>query len=345
MPTTVLIASYLEPEHVERIRRVDTSLDVLYAPELLAAARYAADHQGRPFTRSVEQETAWRRAPRARRRAVRFRSIARPGPPRRRAACPVDSGDELGIGEYVARMGYTTSMPHTVFTTARGVHAQPLAEFCLMVMIAFRKKLLDCQRAQQARHWERFAGTDLRGRTIVIIGMGRVGTEVARLSRAFGLRVLGIKRSVDGADPPALHLDALYAPSDLHAVLPEAEHLVLIAPHTRDTAGMIGAVELSLMPAGAVLVNIARGALVDEAALVEALRSGHLAGAGLDVFAREPLPADSPLWAMDNVIICPHSASTSDRENARITDVFCANLRRFLDGQPLENLFDPALGF
>ena len=345
MPTTVLIASYLEPEHVERIRRVDASLDVLYAPTLLATPRYAADHQGRPFTRSAEQETAWRQL--LARADVLFDFYRSHGPDLPAVAPRVRwiQATSSGIGEYVARMGYATSMPHTVFTTARGVHAQPLAEFCLMVMIAFRKKLLDCQRAQQTRHWERFAGTDLRGRTLVIIGMGRVGTEVARLSRAFGMRVLGLKRSTEGADPKALHLDALYAPSDLHAVLPEAEHLVLIAPHTRDTVGMIGAAELSLMPAGAVLVNIARGALVDEAALVEALRSGHLAGAGLDVFAREPLPADSPLWAMDNVIICPHSASTSDRENARITDVFCANLRRFLDGQPLENRFDPALGF
>jgi glyoxylate/hydroxypyruvate reductase A len=159
------------------------------------------------------------------------------------------------------------------------------------------------------------------------------------------MRVIGIKRSPAGADASALHLDQLLGPADLRLALPQAEHLVLIAPHTRETAGMIGATELSLMPAGAVLVNIARGALVDEAALIEALRSGHLAGAGLDVFAHEPLPPESPLWTMENVIVSPHSASTSDRENARITDLFCANLRRFLDGQPLENRFDPVIGF
>ena len=199
--------------------------------------------------------------------------------------------------------------------------------------------------AQRARHWERFAGTDLRGRTIVIVGIGRVGTEIARLAQAFGMRVVGVKRSVEGVTPADLHLDALYAPSDLHDALRQAEHLVLIAPQTAETKGLIGAAELALLPERAVFINIARGALVDEAALVEALRSGRLAGAALDVFAREPLSPESPLWGLDNVIISPHSASTSDRENARITDLFCTNLRKFLDGMPLENRFDPILGF
>ena len=133
-------------------------------------------------------------------------------------------------------------------------------------------------------------------------------------------------------------MDELRPASELHAVLGEAEHLVLIAPHTPETEGMIGARELALMPEGAVLINIARGALVDEQALIEALRSGRLAGAGLDVFAEEPLPDDSPLWEMPNVLVSPHSASTSDRENSRLTELFCQNLRRFLDGEPLINV-------
>jgi phosphoglycerate dehydrogenase-like enzyme len=108
---------------------------------------------------------------------------------------------------------------------------------------------------------------------------------------------------------------------------------------------MIGARELATMPRGSVFINIGRGALVDEPALIDVLRSGHLAGAGLDVFAQEPLPADSPLWEMENVIFYPHSASTSSRENERITDLFCANLRRYLDGQPLLNVLDTGLGF
>ena len=117
---------------------------------------------------------------------------------------------------------------------------------------------------------------------------------------------------------------------------------MLAAPHTPETEGAIGRAELALLPAGAVLVNVGRGALVDEPALVEALRSGHLGGAALDVFQEEPLPAQSPLWTMPNVLVSPHSASTSDRENARLTDLFCRNLRAFLAGEPLENVLDTA---
>ena len=345
MPTTILIASYLEPDLVERIRQVDDRVEVLYAPDLLAPPRYAADHHGRPLVRTAEQEAAWREM--LARADVLFdfdhsHGIDLPNlAPRVRWIQATSSG----IGQYVARMGYATSMPETTFTTARGVHAQPLAEFCVMAMLAFRKKLFPTLQAQRDHHWERFASTDLRGRTIVIVGIGRVGREIARLTRAFGMRVVGVKRSTAGVTPAELHLDELFGPGELHAALGQAEHLVLIAPHTAETARMIGAAELALLPEGAVFINIARGALVDEKALVEALRSGRLAGAALDVFAHEPLPPDSPLWSLDNVIVSPHSASTSDRENARITDLFCANLRRFLNGQPLENCYDPILGF
>lgn len=123
-------------------------------------------------------------------------------------------------------------------------------------------------------------------------------------------------------------------------MLAQADTVVVIVPHTPHTDRMIGAAEFASMKAGAYFINIARGAVVDEAALIEALRSGQLSGAALDVFAQEPLPDDSPLWRMPNVLITPHSASTSDRENQRITDLFCDNLRRFLTGQPLRNVLD-----
>ncbi|HUU32588.1 MAG TPA: D-2-hydroxyacid dehydrogenase [Vicinamibacterales bacterium] len=342
---TVLIASYLEPELVERIRLVDTRLEVLYAPELLAPPRYPADHKGQDFVRSLAQEAAWRAL--LARADVLFdfdRTNARDLP---QLAPQVQwvQATSAGIGEYVRAMGYTTSMPHTVLTTAAGVHAQPLAEFCFMVLFAFHKRLLQTIEEQRRKHWERFAGTDLHGQTLVIVGVGRVGTEVARMGQAFGMRVVGVKRSPSDAAPADFHLDTLYGPGDLHRALAEAQNLVLIAPHTADTEGMIGAPELALLPAGAVFINIGRGALVDEPALIAALQSGRMLGAGLDVFREEPLPPTSPLWTMANVIVSPHSASTSVRENARITDLFCANLRLFLDGRPLMNQFDAVLGF
>jgi phosphoglycerate dehydrogenase-like enzyme len=345
-PTTpsVLIASWLEPEHVERIRNADPRVEVLYEPDLLALPRYVADHTN-TVSRTAEQEARWRSL--LARADILFdfdrssgRALGELGPQVRWI-----QATSAGIGEYMSRMGYAESMPNTVFTTASGVHARPLAESCIMVMLAFHKKLLVSLRDQRAHRWDRFAAGELEGQTLVIVGVGRIGKEIARLAKAFGMRVVGVKRTVTGVDPEDLHLDALYGPDDLHRALREAENLVLIVPGTSETAGMIGARELALLPQGAVFVNIGRGSLVDEPALIERLRSGHLLGAGLDVFATEPLPADSPLWDMENVICVAHSASTAYRENERITDLFCRNLRRYLDGEPLLNVFDHARGF
>ena len=245
-----------------------------------------------------------------------------------------------GIGQAVRRYGYDTRMPRAIFTTASGVHAAPLAEFCIMAMLMHNKGAARMFRAQQRSDWERYAGTDLRGRTLAIVGVGRIGGELARLAQAFGMTVIGVKRSVAGANPVVLHLDQLYPPAELRTVLRRAEYLVLVAPHTDETDQLIGAAELALLPRGAFFINIGRGATVDEPALVEALQSGHLGGAALDVFAEEPLPPDSPLWSIPSVLVSPHSGSTTDRENARITELFCDNLRRYLAGEPLLNVLD-----
>lgn len=339
-PYNVLLASYLEPEHVEAIRRVDDQLAVFYEPDLVPPPRYAADHVGSPLTRTPEQEARWRRLLRQAHVLFDFDRTHADDLPALTPRVRWIQGTSAGIGQFVQQMDYARRMPDTVFTTASGVHAQPLAEFCLMVMVLFNKGFLRMMAHQRQRRWERFSGTDLAGRTLGLVGVGAIGSEVARLAKALGMTVLGVKRRVDGVDPASLHLDALYPPNDLRAVLQRAEVLVLITPHTPETETMIGAEELALLPRGAVFINIGRGAIVDEPALIEALRSGHLGGAGLDVFAEEPLPEDSPLWTMPNVLISPHSSATSDRENARITDLFCDNLHRFLAGEPLRNVFD-----
>ncbi|WP_415059846.1 D-2-hydroxyacid dehydrogenase [Congregibacter sp.] len=191
---------------------------------------------------------------------------------------------------------------------------------------------------QKKRHWERYAGTDLSDKTLVIVGLGKVGQEVARLARQFRMKTIGIKRSIEKVDANELYVDELYTPDALDSVLPVAEYLVLIAPHTHESENMLGEKELALMPEGAVLINIGRGALVDETALIDALQRGHLLGAGLDVFKTEPLPQDSPFWDMPNVIVSPHSASTTDNENKLITALFCQNLKLFLARKPLINV-------
>ena len=152
------------------------------------------------------------------------------------------------------------------------------------------------------------------------------------------MRTIGLKRSIANTKAEDLHVDDLLTPDALDDVLPRADYLVLIAPHTDATERMIGEKQLALMPAGSVLINVGRGALVDEEALLAALESGHLRGAGLDVFETEPLPESSPLWHAPNVIVSPHSASTTDKENQLITNIFCDNLARFLAGKQLINV-------
>ena len=338
----VLIASYLDPEHVERLRAVDPRLDVVYRPELLRPPRYAADHVGGAFERTPEQEAEWRRLLAAAEILFDFDHTHRADLPDLAPNARWIQATSAGIGQFVHTQRYDERMPDTVFTTASGVHAIPLAEFVVMALLMHNKGAPRMFRDQERKHWERYAGTDLRGRTLGIIGAGKIGAEVARLCRAFGLRVVGTKRRTAGVDPATLGLDELYAQADLQTMLPGCDYLVMIAPHTPETERMLGAAELALLPRGAFLINIGRGATIDEPALIAALQSGQLGGAALDVFAEEPLPPHSPLWEMPNVLVSPHSASTSDRENSRIVDLFCDNLRRYLDDQPLRNVLDTA---
>jgi phosphoglycerate dehydrogenase-like enzyme len=239
-----------------------------------------------------------------------------------------------GIGQMVQRVGLDRS--NIVLTTASGVHARPLADFCLMAMLMFAKDYARMEREKRARGWERYCGEELTGKTLAIVGLGRVGQEVARHGKRMDMRVVGTRRS--GAPVP--DVDKLFLPADLHAMLREADFLVLAAPHTPETEGVIGKAELALLKPTAVLINIGRGALVDEDALVRALQENRLAGAALDVFRAEPPPQESPLWDMPNVIVSPHSASTVTQENARIIELFCDNLRRYIRGQPLRNVLD-----
>jgi len=166
-----------------------------------------------------------------------------------------------------------------------------------------------------------------------------VGRELAWLAKCFDMRVIGTTRITKDI----LHVDTLYTPAELDIILPQADFLVLTAPHTPQTENMIGRAELALMKPSAVIINIARGVLIDEDVLVAALQAGKLAGAALDVFRTEPLPPDSPLWDMPNIIVSPHSASTVTQENARIVELFCDNLRRYLNHQPLRNVLRPEL--
>jgi phosphoglycerate dehydrogenase-like enzyme len=330
----VLIASPLEPEHIERIGRVDPRIELLHDADLLPQPRYVSDHTGPATTRTPEQEARFLEM--LRRAEVvfdfpsgHFRDLQIVAPRLRWL-----QATSAGIGQFVQRSGLDRT--NITFTTASGIHARPLADFCLMAMLMFAKNYGRMERDKKAKRWERYCGEELTGKTLAIIGLGRIGQEVARHGKRMDMRVIGMRRS----DAPVAGIDKLFGKDQLHAMLGEADFLVLAAPHTPDTEGIIGATELAAMKPSAVLINIGRGALVDENALIRALQENRLAGAALDVFQTEPPAQDSPLWDMPNVIVSPHSASTVTQENARITDLFCDNLRRYLSGQPLRNVLD-----
>ena len=346
MTEKILISSWLDQEDVGRIRAVTDEVEVMYFPELLTRPRFPGDHgaemQDVPLSR--EAETKWVNLLGQatilfdidRRYADRIPDLA----PNVRWIQSTSSG----IGKSVNSRGYPDRMPNTTITTASGVHAIPLAEFAAMAMLMHSRRALHMIEEQRERRWERFNGTDLHSRTVLIIGLGSVGSEIARVSKSLGMKVLGIRRSPELSTGTSL-VDGVYSLDTLHELLPKAEYLVLSAPDTAETEGIIGAEQIALLKKGAIVINVGRGALIDELAMIEALEAGQLGGAYLDVFAKEPLPINNPLWSMPNVLVNAHSASTSDKENGRIVDLFCQNLTRYLNGEPLMNVLDPVKGY
>jgi phosphoglycerate dehydrogenase-like enzyme len=230
------------------------------------------------------------------------------------------------------------------FTTAGGLAATPIAEMVMAYVLMFSKGWPRLFEAQRSHKYSRFMPREVLGRTIGIVGMGYIGGEVARLGKAFGCRVIGMRRSFTSRGPDAV-ADEAVPPSDLGYLLAESDFVVIAAPLTEETQGMIGAEQLAQMKRAAYVINIARGGLVDEEAMIAALKEGTIAGAALDVFAREPLPPESELWDLPNVLITPHISGGTEIYNKRATDIFTANLRRYLAGETLVNVVDPARGY
>ena len=337
-PVRVLIGSALEAGHVTRIAAVDPAVEVLYAPELLPTTRYAADHHGPPRDLSEADLERWRSMRAAADVSFDFDWL---DPAAMAANCPRlrwVQASSSGIGQFIERSGLGDS--DITFTTAAGVHAIPLAEFALTGVLYFVKELPYLARRQSARSWERYTTRQLAGRRVTVVGLGQVGRKTCELFTALGAEVVGVARYADA--PGAATVVAVDA---IDEVLPHSDAIVLCCPLTPQTRGLLSARRLRLLPPGAVVVNIARGPVIDEPAMIEALADGHLGGAFLDVAAVEPLPAESPLWDMPNVLISPHSASTVDAENATLTSLFCDNLRRWLDGAPLRNVYSREKGY
>jgi phosphoglycerate dehydrogenase-like enzyme len=234
-------------------------------------------------------------------------------------------------------------------TTASGLHATPISEYVIGAMIAFAKGLPRAIKAQEERQWRPFWPQELEGTTVAVLGLGAIGRRVAELSKALGMRVLGVRRSAEkrmsGVETGEPAVDELYPPAQLREVLEQSDYVVLAVPLTAESHHMIGETELRAMKPNSVIVNIARGAVIDQAALVRALKEGWIAGAALDVTDPEPLPPDNDLWDAPNVLITPHISGGTPRYMDRAVEIFCDNLRRYLNGEPLRNVVDPDRGY
>ena len=205
------------------------------------------------------------------------------------------------------------------------------------MMLMLSRNFPTVQRNQQTQTWDRSVMNtmrDLHWKTLAIVGLGNIGQNIARLAKAFGMRVLGCRRT----PRPTPDVDRVYACDQLPIMLGDADYVAVAAPFTRATDGLLGAAEFEAIKPGAFYINVSRGGVAQEAALVAALRSGHLAGAGLDVFAVEPLPKEHPLWSLPNVIVSPHYSGETVNNSALPARRFTRNLRNWLAGQPLEGV-------
>jgi phosphoglycerate dehydrogenase-like enzyme len=251
--------------------------------------------------------------------------------------------------DYALRVGLVQPGGPMV-TTANGIHAVPIGEFALSLMLMWARhwpQLLELQRAAtwpDHAGWAALHGRELADATLGIIGLGAIGRHIARLGRGLGMRIVATRRTAgpDQSDPDA---DTLVPPDHLAELLAAADVVVVSVPSTPQTRHLIGADDLRMMRRDAFLINISRGSAIDEGALIAALTDGVIGGAGLDVFATEPLPADSPLWRLPNVIIAPHLSGNTDQYSRRFTDLFLENLARFRAGEPLRNVVDLARGY
>jgi len=341
--TTVVITSYFEEEYIRRIREVDERLQVLYREDLVPPPRWPGDHVGEEeWERKPENEEAFL--------AMLGEAEILYDFPRGHVADLLQSapglrwvqGSMAGAGELAQKAGLGDT--DVVVTTASGIYSGPLAEFVLMAMLQHAKGLDHLRADKVERIWRQGTVDTLERKTLCLLGMGSIGRAIARRARPFGMRVVGVKRTVREDDEAWDCADKLYPTAKLRTALGEADYIAVTLPGTPETRRLFDAEALAATKQGAYFINVGRGTVVDEAALVEALESGHLSGAALDVFEVEPLPEESPLWELENVIISPHTTDVvPDLINSAQTDLFCENLRRYLADEELINVLDKRL--
>jgi phosphoglycerate dehydrogenase-like enzyme len=222
-------------------------------------------------------------------------------------------------------------------TTSSGTAAEPIAQTAIAGVLMLARNFPRWLTGQRERKWNPLPAADfprdLRGQTMLVYGLGPIGVEIARLARLLGLKIIGVRRK----SAPVEHVDEMHTPDKLTELLPRCDWLTVACPLTSETRGMFNAALLGKLPRGARFINISRGEVVDEPALIAAIENGQLGGAYLDVFMQEPLPADSPLWDLPNVIVTPHNSTASAGNDPRINALFLDNLKRWNANQPLIN--------
>ncbi|MDR0268342.1 D-2-hydroxyacid dehydrogenase [Paenibacillus sp.] len=231
-----------------------------------------------------------------------------------------------------------------MLTNASGVHATPIAESIFAMMLSFSRQLHTAVRNQLHKKWDSNLSApglhtlgEISGKTLVIAGVGEIGRETARLAKAFGMRVIGVRRS----NKPEQNVDEMYSMEGLHEALGQGDYIVNVLPLTGETRHIFNASTWKAVKKGACFINVGRGPTVDTASLINALNSGQISGAALDVFEEEPLPSDHPLWVMEQVIITPHVAGSNDRYTERVVDIFTENVKAYAQGKnPPRNLVD-----
>ena len=334
----VLVAWWLEERYRRQIAAVDPRLQVFYGPERIAAEtkkpRGPVD-QAPQEKSDVDLDSLLREAEVI--YGLRFPENILERAPRLKWVQTSSAGVDTLLGTRLWQSD-------VILTNASGIHTIPMREHVLGVMLMFVKYAHVCFANKQNKVWKQHIPDQLCRKTLGVVGLGRIGEGIARLGKAFDMRVVATRRSVTEHETSPV-ADVLYPADNLVGMLAESDFVVVTVALTDETRKLIGERELRAMKPTAYIINIARGSVIDEAALTQALQERWIAGAGLDVFEREPLPQGSELWTLPNVIITPHVAGIMADYNALALEVFCENLRRYLAGQPLMNMIDRARGY
>lgn len=338
MRQTLLIGSYLHEDLVAKIAREVPEVEIINRPDLLPEPQFPCDHWGVKRHLSAAQIGEWQECLA---RAELMFDFDWWNPSQWRRYSPKlkwIQATQAGVGARATGLGHVDNQVQ--ITTAAGVHAKPLAEFALAGLLHFVRQVPALEEMKASQHWTVGPSNTLFGQTALIIGAGSIGREIAETLDYFGVTCDGTSRNARQLGAPFRNSIPL-AECDLGTY----EIIVLSCPLTDETKGMFSKRMFSSMKQHSYIVNLSRGAVVDQTALIEALETGWLAGAVLDVADPEPLPEGHPLWTAPNLVLSPHTAANVDAENARIVDLFIDNLRRYFSGGELANSFVPSRGY